>query len=361
MSERPEESANPKPRVVAEPENLADREMRNPLFRWLIHLGFPLTASIVLHVFLIGITAFKVWEVQGRPEIDVGDYEAGLTESLADQMESAFEWPDQQELEAPEDVLDSLDELDDLRDVEEMDMSDFASDDNAGDFGLGEGEGGGIIGIGEGAGEAGSGGFGTGVSGRRGIGVASMWGTKILANRLVYVIDFSGSIIVSVGDLKRALKRSIGDLKPSQSFNVIIFYSTGTSRSHRFRTESYADSLQTANKNSKAAFFKWIDRKSPMGQTEPLPALRRALKQNAEAILFFSDGLFDDSVVTEVTRLNRAGRTKIYCFLFDEVALTETGNLPPRDTPGTPRLRKMVEQNGNTRLKIVTGNDLAGG
>ena len=187
---------------------------------------------------------------------------------------------------------------------------------------------------------------------------AALWGQIVLATRVVYVIDFSGSITGAVGDLKRELKRSIGDLKPPQSFNVIIFYSTGTSRSHRFRTESYANGLRTANKTSKAAFFKWIDRKSPMGQTEPLPALRRALKQNAEAILFLSDGLFDDSVVTEVTRLNRTGRTKIYCFLFDEVALTETGNLPPRDTPGTPRLRKMAEQNGNTRLKIVTGYDL---
>ena len=361
MSERPAESAKAKPRDAAQPESLADREVRNPLFRWLMHLGFPLTASIVLHVFLIGITAFKVWEVQGRPEIEVGDYEAGLTESLADQMESAFEWPDQQELEAPEDAMDSLDELDDLRDVDEMDMSEFDRDDNTGDFGLGEGEGGGIIGIGEGAGEAGSGGFGGWVSGRRRIGVASMWGTKILANRLVYVVDYSGSITVAVGDLKRALKRSIGDLKPSQSFNVIIFYSTVTGSAERYRTESYADGLQTANKNSKAAFFKWIDKKEPIGSTEPLPALRRSLKQNAEAILFFSDGYFDESVVTEVTRLNRGGRTKIYCFVFDEILLSHTGDLPPRETDGARRLRRICEQNGNTRLKIVTGNDLAGG
>jgi hypothetical protein len=66
-------------------------------------------------------------------------------------------------------------------------------------------------------------------------------------------------------------------------------------------------------------------------------------------------------VVTEVADLNRATRAKIYCFVFDEILLSHTGDLPPRETDGARRLRRICEDNGNTPLKIVTGNDLRGG
>ena len=363
MSTQPEPTPTPtpaKPRRQAEFEAVSDRERRNPFYRWLIHLGLPMGISLVVHVLLFAGMALKTWPVQAQREIEVGDYEAGLIESDEDRIMDAFQWDEQAALETPEVELDELN-LDDWSRVDTVDETAFdesSMGEGEGDEGLGIGEGRlSLLGIGSGAGQAGEGGFGGGMGGRGGrLGQAGVWGLSIRANKIVYVVDFSGSIIVAVDDLKRELKRSIGDLRPTQAFNVIVFYSEGTGYAGRFKSDAFASKLQPALPETKRRFFTWLARKSPRGETEPLQSMKRAVNLRPEAIFFFSDGLFDDSVVTEITRANRAAQARIFCFLFDEIVLGYTGRIP-QETDGSRRLARIARQNRG-KMKIVTDADL---
>jgi len=342
-------------------EPLPDRERRNPWFRWLIHLGLPLSISLVVHISLLSIMALGTWVVMTTQDIEVGEYEAGITNSLADRMGAAFEWQSSDPLESPaEEQPTDLESLTDLRDLSDVDFGELENTDadepEGGGFGLGEGGRGGILGIGGGAGEAGSGGFGSGIGGRQRIGRAGVWGLNVGANRLVYVVDYSGSIIVAVDDLKRELKRSVGLLTPAQSFTVLIFYSTGTGEQERFKTDAFEAGLVAASPESKRSFFDWIDRKAPMGSTEPLEAVRRALKLHPDAIFFFSDGYFDDSYVDEIAKSNQGVGATINCLVFDEILLQDTSGLP-RLTDGARLLKRVADASGG-KTKVVTGLDL---
>lgn len=351
MSTKPN-AATPPPAVrMPDPENPADREMRNPWFRWLMHLGVPMTISLIVHASLLAILALSTWQIL-KPKTDVGDYEAGIAESLADQMAGAFKWPDQ-ELKPLEEQPPQPEESLDLKppDVTTNDANNSGDSDGFGQ----EGAGSGIIGTGSGGGD-GSGFGGGGGVGARSIGRAGMWDVSLNANRIVYVIDFSGSILVAVDDLKRALKFSVGKLMPSQSFNVIVFYSTSAAN-EKFMTESFAPNLQSATPETKRAFFTWIDGKAPSGSTEPLPAVKRALTMNPEAIFFFSDGYFEETVVGEITKLNRALKAKFACFVFNDIYLQDASGLMPSLNDGAKRLQRISEQN-NGKFKVVTGLDL---
>jgi hypothetical protein len=358
-----EPALDPPPVAPSRPtfETAPDRERRNPFYRWLMHLGLPLVLSVVIHVGVFTGAALKTFAVLTRTELTVEDYEAGLVESPEDRLDEAFQWAEDVTLTTPdEEKLDQLD-LSDFSRVNTFDESALTAGE---DLGAGEGEGLGLgegrfslLGIGSGASEAGEGGFGSGMGGRGGqLGRAGVWGVQIQANRIVYVVDFSGSIIVAVDDLKRELKRSISDLKPSQAFNVIIFYSEGTGSGNRFKSESFESQLQPATTETRRRFYDWLDKKSPRGETEPLQSIQRALAMRPDAIFFFSDGYFDDSIVDQVTQANRAARARIVCFVFDEILLGDMSGLP-RETDGARRLRRIAEENRGV-AKIVTGKDL---
>jgi hypothetical protein len=338
-------------------ERLVDREARNPWFRWTLHIGAPLSMSLAVHVVFVILFSLTtiVAATSGREE--VGDYEAGVT-NLADELAGDFKWQEDQ-LETPEEEkLDDLSSLTDISDLDISDLNDASS--TLGDTGIGFGEGrGDILGIGTGAGEAGSGGFGSGfgAGGRAGGGRVGMWGSDIIANKIAYVIDFSGSIIVAQEDLVRELKRSVGQLRPPQAFNVFIFYE---SSGGRVVTENFAQGgLVIAKDDTKAAFNRWIETKQPQGATEPLQAIREALKAEPEVVFFLSDGFFDEKIVDEITRGNRRVGAKFMCMVFDDTLLSDTSGLPPRPTDGSNRLGRIARQN-NGRSKIVTGADLGG-
>ncbi len=221
--------------------------------------------------------------------------------------------------------------------------------------GIGRGNHVGLLGIGQGADRSGTGsiGFGSGAGTARG--TAGVWNLSARGNRFVYVVDFSGSIVVAVSDLRRELKRSIGNLQSDQSFNVIVFYSTPGRRSEEFRIESFAPKLQPATSRNKRDFFSWIDAKRPQGSTRPLAAVQRALTMDPQALFLFSDGVFEDTVVDEITAANRKP-AQIHCLVFDELLLAETNGMP-RPTDGARRLQRISERSGG-QTKIVTARDL---
>lgn len=366
-------SAQPQPldtettgRATPPIDTLPDREARNPYFRWLLHLGLPLTLSLAVHLALVLLVGLKTFQVLSRPAGDIGEYEATLTESLADRMRDAFEWSSASALETPDDLTPEpdFDSLTNLPAVSDADLRTSTSDDLGAGTGAGDGLGLGdgalaLLGTGSGAGEAGSGGFGAGLGGGGSrLGQAGLWDLTIRANRVAYVIDYSGSIITIVDDLKRELKRSIGRLKPAQSFAVILFYTSGGGVDEKVRTEAFRPKLEPATDDVRREFFTWIDRKAPQGQTEPLQAVKQALALGPEAVFFFSDGLFDDNYVAEIEKANAKARARIYCLLFDDLLIRDTSGLPA-ESEGSRRLRKIAEASGG-KLKIVTGKDLAG-
>ncbi len=343
------------------PAPLPDRELYNPYLRYALHVVLPVAISVGLHIGALIFAAAYGIRVLSTRELELSEW-AGSVVNAGD-LSDAFQWGETAALPVPEEPPAEI-ALDKLLPSQALGPTDLSAlTDRPAEGGLGTGSGLGLgdgmlslLGTGTGAGEAGTGGFGSGFGSGTHIGQAGVWNLTIRADTIVYVVDFSGSIIVAVDDLKRELKRSIGRLQPSQSFNVILFYSSGGGQDEKVRTESFRPKLEPADPATRREFFEWIDRKAPMGVTDPLPAMKRALALRPQAIFFFSDGYFDDSVVTEVERANRGGQTRIYCLVFDEILLQDTSGLP-RETDGARRLRRLAESNGG-KARIVTGKDL---
>ena len=349
-------------------EPLADRAAHNPYFRWLIHLGVPVTASLAVHLLLLAVLALYSWKVLGGGS-ELAEYEVTIADAAASDSVETLKWPGERLIDL--DQSEAGRERDPFRFSELIDRSDLSElargepgvgsgESGAGGFGIGDSGRSGVLGIGAGAGGGGGGGLGEGFGTGFGIGQAGVWDLRASGNTFAYVVDFSGSIIVAVDDLKRELKRSIGKLTARQLFAVFVFYSTYSSGAdgqvEQFRTEAFSSELRAATPEAKSEFFAWIDRKQPMGQTEPLPAMKRALALRPEAVFFFSDGYFDDRVVTEIAQANRKVGAQIHCLVFDELLLQDTSGMP-RLTDGARRLKRIADESGG-KLKVVTGADL---
>lgn len=352
------------PTGSAEAPPFPDREAANPYFRYLLHVGIPVSVSLLLHLVVVAFAAGYAIRVLLPMQPDFTEWEGGVVD--AGDLADAFQWTDAAPLEAPpaappERPLDALPALSPPPDTDLRSLADRSPGGPglAGDAtGMGFGDGGlSVLGTGTGAAEAGAGGFGPGFGTGTRVGQVGIWDLRVRADKIVYVVDFSGSIIVAVDDLKRELKRSIGRLRPSQSFSVILFYSTGGGLDEKIRTESFRPQLEPAADATRREFFTWLDRKAPMGVTEPLTAMKRALALEPDVVFFFSDGYFDDRIVTEIERANRGTRTRIYGLVFDEILLQDTSGLP-RETEGARRMKRIAESNGGT-AKVVTGKDLA--
>ncbi|MCK4343031.1 MAG: hypothetical protein KAY37_15055, partial [Phycisphaerae bacterium] len=130
-------------------DTLPDREARNPFFRHFMHLGLPVTVSVVVHVGILVFLGLKTFEVMTRSTIAVGEYEASLTESLDDQLPDAFRWADPHLLETPMELTpeESFESLTSLREVADFTVGDLDAADLGGGAGIGDGQG---LGIGDG-------------------------------------------------------------------------------------------------------------------------------------------------------------------------------------------------------------------
>lgn len=335
-----------------------DREAHDPARRLLVHLGLPMTASLLLHSALFCTLAFTAFTMPAPRDFSVGEFEVGVADAPPGPADSV-EWPEQSMVPSggptipePTAAVDVA-EFAGVRDLKlEADTNPGVAGDDGGGFGVGGLGRGGLIGTGGGSGEDGGAGYGSGFGSGGGLGGAGVWGLNASGRTFCYVVDFSGSIIVVVDDLKRELKRSIGRLSPAQSFNVFIFYST----QQRFVTESFAPDLQPARADVKRQFFEWIDEKRPVGGTDPVPAVKRALRMRPDVIFLFSDGYFEDTKAADITKSNKGVKSRIHCLVFDEVLLQDSSGLP-RVSEGARRLQRIAEENGG-KCKVVTGADV---
>jgi DNA-directed RNA polymerase subunit RPC12/RpoP len=191
-----------------------------------------------------------------------------------------------------------------------------------------------VIGVGGGGKEIGGlEGFGTG---GRGPGFFGAGGTDE-ANKIVYVVDRSGSMTDSMEYVKFELKRAIGELGPEKSFHV-IFYSSGPP------VEMPTARLVDATDRNKKLAYEFIDGIIPHGQTDPSEALDKAFKVKPELIYLLTDGEFDRSIVDLVKNLNVGKKVTVHTigFIYDT---------------GEKVLKEIASQN-NGKYKFVGEKDL---
>ena len=128
------------------------------------------------------------------------------------------------------------------------------------------------------------------------------------AGRVVFVIDFSGSMEPRLHYAKEELKRAVGALPASQHFQV-IFFDTGA---HIMPPGSLVQAT-AANKAQADAF---IDQMGSGGGTNPSDALRGAFGLGADTIVLLTDGQFDNSIIALVDGLNATRSTRVHTIGF---------------------------------------------
>jgi DNA-directed RNA polymerase subunit RPC12/RpoP len=200
-----------------------------------------------------------------------------------------------------------------------------------------------VIGVGAGGKQIGGfEGLGTGSGRGTGTGGGGFFGAggddEGEANKIVYIVDRSGSMTDSIDYVKYELKRSIRELGPEKQFHI-IFYSSGPA------LEMPARRLVSATEANKQKAFEFVDGIIAQGETDPDEAIKRAFACGCELIYLLTDGEFDKSVVDTIKGLNKAGKVTIHTigFIYKD---------------GEKILKDIASQN-NGNYKFVSEADLA--
>lgn len=147
------------------------------------------------------------------------------------------------------------------------------------------------------------------------------------ARKIVYVCDASGSIGTSPAR-KRALvselKKAIDNLQPHQWFNIAFFSFDDPI------ALSNGELLRATPENQQAA-YDFLDKVVMSGQTDPIPALKLAFRQNPELIYLLTDGEFTavepQSVIDAIQKLGARKKVMINTIMLDNDSKTEQQTL----------------------------------
>ena len=125
------------------------------------------------------------------------------------------------------------------------------------------------------------------------------------ARRIVFLCDASGSMLSVFPALQRQLRQSIDQLRPIQSFGVVIFSDVA-----RVMTQS----LVMGNPDNKRKAFDFVGQQSAAGGTKPSAGIQAAFALNPELIFVLTDG-FDQGdpkeVLEQFRRMNRDKKVKV--------------------------------------------------
>jgi hypothetical protein len=139
----------------------------------------------------------------------------------------------------------------------------------------------------------------------------------IAAAHIVYVIDRSGSMVDNFDALREALGTGISNLKPEQDFHIIMFAGgVPQEMSSRKLVEASVVNIQQAER-----FLQGVQ---ASGDTDPLPALKRAFEVLAAApegtklIQLLTDGEFPDNqkVVDLIAKMNAGPQVHVNTYLY---------------------------------------------
>ena len=176
--------------------------------------------------------------------------------------------------------------------------------------------------------------------------VATFFGMAASGNRVVYVLDRSGSMDDPGGLPMRAAKkellRSIDGLEDMQQCYVIFY----NQEPRLLNPIGIPGRLVFANEANKRSIGRMVERLSPEGATDHMLALRKALALRPDVVFLLTDGDANDDLtdsdLAKITRLN-GGRAAMYVVQFGP---EQAGN----------RLVSLAEQNRGKHKYV----DLAG-
>ena len=137
---------------------------------------------------------------------------------------------------------------------------------------------------------------------------ATFFGQRGRGQRIIYVIDRSGSMADSFDFLRKELKRSISELHHAQKFHVILF--------NDGFVEMSTERLVPAIGVNKRRCFQFLDQIHPGGMTDPIPAMKQAFRKNPDLIFFLTDGEFSDALLGELRTWNRKEKVKIFTLAY---------------------------------------------
>jgi hypothetical protein len=155
------------------------------------------------------------------------------------------------------------------------------------------------------------------------------FGIPTFAQRIVYVVDSSGSMRGErFARARGELLTSVEQLGSLQSLAVFFF------NDHRnTRVYPRPGELAVASEQKKSELQLWADVIKPRGYTHPTRVIRQALKLQPDVIFFLSDGEIPENTVRVATKDNEDGETIIHTICFQNV-------------DGHDLLKQMAEENG---------------
>jgi hypothetical protein len=140
---------------------------------------------------------------------------------------------------------------------------------------------------------------------------SSFFGTGGNAYNVVYVIDRSGSMVDTFDDVRQEMLRSIGRLRETQMFHIILF-------SEGRPLENHPKRLIPATRQNRINAAAFLADVTPETQTNPIPALLRAFKvlrgakKRGKLIYLLTDGVFpDNKKVLEMVQATNTGKNKL--------------------------------------------------
>lgn len=190
------------------------------------------------------------------------------------------------------------------------------------------------------------------------------------AQRIVYVVDGSGSMLSTFPMLKRELARSIKALGPTQWFQVIFFQgfdeATGTARAvaapdPRDPKRTNETRLIQAKRANVRDVLAWVETVRAGGRSDPLPALQIGAALEPDAIFLVSNSITGvgewqrvDDILSRLETLNprdrRSGNRPITIKVI---------GLPPEDESGLLQ-RIGALHGGEDGYKLIERHDLGG-
>jgi len=136
-------------------------------------------------------------------------------------------------------------------------------------------------------------------------GAASFFGTTVVGNRFVYVVDASRSMAGSrFRKAKRELFRSVSNLRPDQQYYVVFF---GLDSYPMYFPQPQPDLVASEPKTWKR-LHRWMGYVDPRTQpaTNGKSAMLLALSLEPDAIYLLSDGVFTDDTVPALLAMHES-------------------------------------------------------
>jgi hypothetical protein len=194
-----------------------------------------------------------------------------------------------------------------------------------------------VPGGGEGVGETGAG---------AAPGKASFFGASAKGERIIYVLDASGSMhdYGAIDVARRELKASLERLTPGQRFQVIFYNNTPRPMAQVAGRED----LPRATEVNKARARQFIDSQQPQLGTNHLDALELALSQKPDVLFLLTDADIPRLTAPDLDRIRKqnGGKCQIHTIEFGK-----GGDLTVDDN----FLKKLARQNGGQhRYRDVT-------